>query len=98
MRVTEARVTPLREPKGGTVAYARITIDEAFVVRDLRVVEGKKGLFVAMPQRKGKGDEYQDIAFPITREAREAIQEAVLAAYESPDGKWVNDEDDGWGF
>lgn len=62
-------------------AIASITIDDQFVVHDLRVVEGEKGLFVAMPSRKLPSGDFRDIAHPINSETRERIQAAVIAEY-----------------
>lgn len=62
-------------------AIASITIDEEFVVHDLRIVEGERGLFVAMPSRKLPNGEFRDVAHPINSETRERIQGAVLAEY-----------------
>jgi stage V sporulation protein G len=62
-------------------AIASITIDDEFVVHDLRVVEGEKGLFVAMPSRKLPNGDFRDIAHPINSETRERIQAAVIAEY-----------------
>lgn len=63
-------------------AFATLEIDSAFVVRGIRIIEGKKGLFVAMPSHKGDDGEYYDDAFPITKKAREDVNEAILAMYE----------------
>ena len=60
---------------------ASITIDDSFVVRDIKILEGQNGLFVAMPSRKCPDGTYKDIAHPITAEAREIIQKAVLNEY-----------------
>ncbi len=62
-------------------AVASVTLDGEFVVHDVRVVEGHNGLFVAMPSRKTPEGEFRDIAHPITTEARERIQSAVLRAF-----------------
>jgi len=62
-------------------AIAAITIDECFVVHELRVIEGDNGLFVAMPSRKRTNGEYKDIAHPINQETRKMIEEKVLEAY-----------------
>lgn len=64
------------------VAMATIVIDESFVVKGLKVMEGSKGYFVAMPNRKNAKGEYVDTAYPITKEAREQIQQSVLEEYE----------------
>jgi len=63
-------------------AVVSITFDDSFVVHDVKVVEGTNGLFVAMPSRKTPDGEYRDIAHPISTDAREVIQTAVLKAYE----------------
>ena len=79
MNITEVRITPLENSK--TLAMASITIDNDFVVTGLRILNGQNGLWVAMPSRKGNNDEYHDIVFPVTREARQTIQEKVLSVY-----------------
>lgn len=63
-------------------AFATLEIDSAFVVRGIRIIEGKNGLFVAMPSHKGEDGEYYDDAFPITKKACEDVNEAILAMYE----------------
>lgn len=79
LEVSSVRVRRLKS--GGTLkAFASVTFDEMFVVHDIRVVEGQKGLFVAMPSRK-TDDGYRDVAHPITSEARHSIHTAVLQAY-----------------
>lgn len=64
-------------------ANCSVTIDGAFVVHDLRVIEGAHGLFVSMPRKKTGENEFKDVAHPITAEAREQLQLAVLTAYEA---------------
>lgn len=63
-------------------AFASITIDDEFVVHDLRIVQGEKGLFVAMPSRRLPNGEFRDVAHPIKSEIREMVQTAVLEEYE----------------
>ena len=82
MKITEVKATKVQD-QGNVRAYASITIDNDFVVSGLKVVEGSKGLFVAMPSRKNKKDEFKDIAFPINKEAREYLVSEVLKAYEA---------------
>jgi stage V sporulation protein G len=67
-------------------AIASIVLDDAFVVHDLRVVNGEKGLFVAMPSRKLPNGDFRDICHPINAEARQNVQDAVLAQFESDGG------------
>ena len=62
-------------------AVVSITIDDAFVVHDIKVIDGDKGLFIAMPSRKTAEGEYRDIAHPISTESREKLQEQILAEY-----------------
>ena len=84
MNITDVRLKKVNSD-GKMKAIASITIDDAFVVRDIRVIEGQNGLFVAMPSRKTPEGEFRDIAHPITSEARELIQSAILKEYETAD-------------
>lgn len=63
-------------------AVVSITLDEEFVVHDIKVIEGEKGLFIAMPSRKASDGEYRDIAHPINSDTRERIQQIILSEYE----------------
>lgn len=81
MDITEVRVFPV-ENEERLKAYATITIDNAFLVRDLRVINGNAGLFVAMPSRKMKDGTFKDIAHPLNSEMRQLIETKVLAEYE----------------
>ena len=81
MNITDVRVRRVaKEGKMKAVVY--ITIDEEFVVHDIKVIEGEKGLFIAMPSRKATDGEYRDIAHPINSETREKIQGIILQKYE----------------
>lgn len=62
-------------------AYANITLDDIIVIRDIKIVDGKNGLFIAFPNRKMPNGEYKDIVFPITKEAREQIIKIILDEY-----------------
>jgi len=66
-------------------AFASVTLDDQFVVHDLRVVDGNNGLFVAMPSKKLPSGDYRDVAHPITSAMRQLMQERVLAAYHQQD-------------
>lgn len=70
------------KPKGALKAIASVNINGAFAVRGIRLIEGSKGLFVAMPSQKNQKGEYQDICFPITAEARNDLKNAVIEAFE----------------
>ena len=81
MEVTEVRVFPVTNEER-LKAYATITIDNVFLIRDLRVINGNNGLFVAMPSRKMKDGTFKDIAHPLNSETRVMIESRVLAEYE----------------
>ena len=81
MKITEVRVYPTKNA-GNLLANASITIDDEFVVSDVKVVEGQNGRFIAMPSKKLPDGKFKDIAFPVKKETREAIEAAVLAKYE----------------
>ncbi|HUT83975.1 MAG TPA: septation regulator SpoVG [Thermodesulfobacteriota bacterium] len=79
MEITEAKVFPINEEK--LKAYASITFDNCFVVRNLKVINGNNGLFVAMPSVKRKDGTYQDTAHPLNNEMRKMIETKVLDEY-----------------
>jgi len=81
MNITDVRIRKINQD-GRMKAIVSVTFDNAFVVHDVKVVEGTNGLFVAMPSRKTPEGEFRDIAHPISANAREIIQSAVLKAYE----------------
>ena len=81
MHVTDVRVRRIAR-EGKMRAVVSITIDSVFVVHDIKVIEGEKGLFIAMPSKKSADGEYRDIAHPINSATRSNIQEIVLDAYE----------------
>ena len=80
MKITEVRISLREDAK--LKAFASITLDNCFVIRGLKVIEGKTGTFVAMPSRKRKDGEYQDIAHPINNDAREEMERIVLEKYQ----------------
>ena len=83
----EAQVYPLKEPLNNTLAMASLTIGGCFAVRGVKVVQGRNGPFVSMPQAKdGKGD-YQDVCFPISKEVREQVSKLVLDKYNAQKDK-----------
>ena len=84
MKIT-ARVYK-RQNEGAVKARGSICLDDMIVIDGIRVIVGKNGVFVAMPSRQKQDETYTDVAFPITREAREAIQSVVLEAYEKAEG------------
>ena len=82
MNITDVRVRKI-EKEGKMKAIVSITFDDEFVVHDIKVIEGEKGLFIAMPSRKAADGEYRDIAHPINSGTREAIQRIILSEYEA---------------
>lgn len=82
MQITDVRVRKVAK-EGKMKAVVSITIDDEFVVHDIKVIEGEKGLFIAMPSRKASDGEYRDIAHPINSETRESIQKIILDKYEA---------------
>ena len=83
MNITEVRIYEVN--KDNLKAFASITIDNEFVVTGISIREGKNGLFVSMPSRKS-GDKWNDICYPITKEARQQIIDAVMGQYEGNEG------------
>ena len=81
MNITDVRVRKVSKD-GKMKAVVSITIDDEFVVHDIKVIEGEKGLFIAMPSRKATDGEYRDIAHPINSETRDRIQTMILEKYE----------------
>lgn len=81
MQITDVRIRRV-EKEGKMKAVVSITIDEEFVVHDIKIIEGEKGLFIAMPSRKAADGEYRDIAHPINSGTIERIQKLILEKYE----------------
>ena len=81
MTITDVRVRKVAK-EGKMKAVVSITIDEEFVVHDIKVIEGEKGLFIAMPSLKATDGEYRDIAHPINSSTRERIQSLILEKYQ----------------
>ena len=81
MKITDVRVRKITK-EGKMKAIVSITLDDEFVVHDIKVIEGEKGLFIAMPSKKATDGEYRDIAHPINSETRDTIQRMILESYE----------------
>ena len=84
MQITEVTVAPVDEEK--LRAYVNITIDDCFMIRGLKVIMGNKGLFVAMPNKKGKNGLFRDVAHPLNMETRKMIEDKVLEEYQETIG------------
>ena len=80
MQVTDIRIRKIAK-EGKMKAIVSVTLDDAFVVHDIKVIEGEKGLFIAMPSRKAADGEYRDIAHPINSETRDGLQRVILDKY-----------------
>ncbi|MBR1848053.1 MAG: septation regulator SpoVG [Lachnospiraceae bacterium] len=81
MQITDVRVRKITK-EGRMKAVVSITLDNEFVVHDIKVIEGDKGLFIAMPSKKSLDGEYRDIAHPINSDTRDKIQKVILDGYE----------------
>lgn len=81
MEITDIRLKMVAK-EGKMKAVVSITLDDEFAVHDIKVIEGEKGLFIAMPSRKAADGDYRDIAHPINQDTRERIQSMVLAEYD----------------
>lgn len=81
MTITDVRVRKIAK-EGKMKAIVSVTLDDEFVVHDIKVIEGEKGLFIAMPNRKTADGEYRDIAHPINSETRQQMQDVILQEYE----------------
>ena len=81
MNITDVRVRKVAK-EGKMKAVVSVTIDDEFVVHDIKVIEGEKGLFIAMPSRKATDGEYRDIAHPINSGTRDRIQTIILEKYQ----------------
>lgn len=81
MQITDVRIRKVNK-EGKMKAVVSITLDNEFVVHDIKIIEGEKGMFIAMPSRRAGDGEYRDIAHPINSETREKIQSIILEKYE----------------
>ncbi len=86
MQITDLRMRKI-EKEGKMKAVVSITIDDEFVVHDIKVIEGEKGLFIAMPSRRASDGEYRDIAHPINSQTRDNIQKMILDKYKAEFGE-----------
>lgn len=80
MEITEVKVFPIQEEK--LKAFVSIVFDHCFMVNDIKIIQGRDGLFISMPSRKKKNGEFKDVAHPLNNETRRMIEEKVLAEYD----------------
>ena len=83
MKFTDVRIRKVDKEDTKLRAVASVTIDDSFVIHDIKVIDGTEGLFIAMPSRKTKEGEYKDIAHPINAATRQELSDAVLNAYQT---------------
>lgn len=81
MNITDVRIRKV-EKEGKMKAVVSITIDNEFAVHDIKIIEGEKGLFIAMPSRRNAEGEYRDVAHPINSEVRQRIQQLIMDKYQ----------------
>ncbi|MFA7565673.1 MAG: septation regulator SpoVG [Alkalispirochaeta sp.] len=97
MEITDIRVRRVGGD-GKLKAYVTVTLDDCFVVHNIKVIHGRNGTFIAMPSRRTKTGEYKDVAHPINSDFRQVLQERVLAAYEEvlndPDSPSAESQED----
>lgn len=94
MRITDVRLRTVKnENELKLKAYADVTFEECFVIHGLKVIDGQKGMFVAMPSRKMPDGEYKDIAHPITPELRKNITDSVIEKYKETIATELNGEE-----
>lgn len=79
MKITDIKVHPVNEEK--LKAYVTIVIEDCFVIRDIKIIDGTNGLFVAMPSKRRKDGQFKDIVHPLNQETRQLIEEAVFKEY-----------------
>ena len=87
MEITEVRIYPYKARNSKLRAFASVTFDEEFAVKGIKVMDGKKGLFISMPAQASSEGEYYDVAYPITKKFREELEDAVITAFEEEDEK-----------
>lgn len=90
MEITEVRVIPVNEEK--LKAYVTVTLDNCFVVRDLKVINGTSGLFIAMPSKRRRDGSYRDIAHPLNSETREWMEQLILDEYDKEIRRWESQQ------
>ncbi len=93
MEITEVRVSPI-EGDEKLKGFATVIFDNEFVVRDLKIISGQKGLFVAMPSRKMKDGSFKDVAHPLNNDMRQKLETAVLGEYDKVMAEGVQEEEE----
>lgn len=92
MKITETKFFPIKAKDSKVKAFASVTLDKAICITGIRIIDGSKGLFISFPQQKGSDEEYHDVVFPITKEAREGFSKKILEAYKKQDQSGTDEE------
>ena len=92
MKITDTKFFPLKAKDSKVKAFASVTLDKAICITGIRIIDGSKGLFISFPQQKGSDEEYHDVVFPVTKEAREGFSKKILDAYKKQDQSGTDEE------
>ena len=92
MEITSVKVRKIEKENSNMRGIASVTLDDEFVVHDIKIIDGRNGLFIAMPSKKLANGEHKDIAHPITQDVRTMFQEAILEAYENAEEPTAKEE------
>lgn len=93
MKITSVNVRKIEKESSRMKGIASVLLDDSFAIHDIRIIEGEKGLFIAMPSKKTPNGGYRDIAHPINSEVRSMFEEAILKAYEEAEDPVDSDEE-----
>lgn len=93
MKITSVNVRKIEKESSRMKGIASVLLDDSFAIHDIRIIEGEKGLFIAMPSKKTPNGGYRDIAHPINSEVRTMFEEAILKAYEEAEDPVDSDEE-----
>ena len=92
MKITDTKFFPIKAKDSKVKAFASVTLDKAICITGIRIIDGSKGLFISFPQQKGSDEEYHDVVFPVTKEAREGFSKKILDAYKKQDQSDTDEE------
>ena len=92
--ITDIRIFPINNKKSNCCAMVSVTLADVFCITGIKIMDGSKGLFVAMPSAKNKKDEWHDICYPITKEFRKVMSDSILNAFDALQEDEDEDEDD----
>ena len=92
--ITDIRIFPIKSKKSNCCAMVSVTLADVFCITGIKIMDGSKGLFVAMPSAKNKKDEWHDICYPITKEFRKVMSDSILNAFDALQEDEDEDEDD----